>query len=589
MAPWDGTHLLHQANHDPAQTVWFLAWLPFALAHGLNPLHSGYLDVGRGANLATNTSVPLLGLLGWPVTALAGPVATFNLLMRLSLAGSALAMFALLRRWTTWWPAAFLGGALYGFNSFMLQEAANHLHLVFEVLPPLILLALDELLITQRWRSVPAGLALGSLCAAQFFVNDEVLVGCFLLGAVGLVAVALARRREVGDHLRRAAPGLAAGGALFAVVVAYPAWYLVAGPQHLLGPTQPRWVIAGYAQDLLGPVRSGITETTRAAAAVVAAQHPSVTTVRFVSNAGYLGIPLALALVALAVAWRRRPLVALSTFLAAVSYLLSLGGRLTVLGHRSGLPLPAAVFSHLPLLYEITPERFSFFTFGFAAIVLGVGVDLTYQRVAGLGRGARTPAAIGILVAVGLCFVPMLLAAPSLAEAKIPEASAARAVTAVTPPGGTVLYLPYVRNFAAQPMVWQAQSAMAYRMVGGYVIVPRNHYSSGNFVIPHHALAAVLRGIPSVDPGVTPPKPPTAADEVAACHALPHVLHTYRVDTVVAWPAPATPLGAARRVIGAALGPPPLRAGRLLIWDHADRRLGPPTGCLALGGAPSRP
>jgi len=43
-----------------------------------------------GVNLASNTSVPLLGILSAPVTLALGPVASFNLLMRIALAGSAL-------------------------------------------------------------------------------------------------------------------------------------------------------------------------------------------------------------------------------------------------------------------------------------------------------------------------------------------------------------------------------------------------------------------------------------------------------------------------------------------------------------------
>jgi hypothetical protein len=598
VGPLDTTHVLHQANHDPAQTVWYLAWVPFALGHGLNPLHTGYLDVPSGANLATNTSVPLLGFLGWPVTALFSPVATFNLLMRVGLAGSAFAMFLVLRRWTSWWPAAFVGGLLYGFNSFTLQEAANHLHLVFLVLPPLILWAVDALFVTQRGHPVRAGLALGGLCALQWFVNDEVLVGCLFFAAVGLAVVALAHRSSVVAHLLRALPGVLAGGGLFVAVVAYPAWYLLAGPGHLVGPTQPRWVIGGYLGDAFGPLFPHIHETSVAPASVIAAAHPSTTVVHFIDNASYLGIPLTIALVLFAVIWRRASLIRLFVVLAAVAYLLSLGARLTVFGHRSSVPLPSALFAHLPLLYEITPQRFALFLFLFLAVVLAVGLDqsadalrhhLTSPRHAGHRRRWRLTPAAGSLAAVMAAaavtasLVPMVVAAPSLAEGAVNEAAAATGGAAHTPPGGVVLYLPYIRSFAAQPMIWQAQAAMAYKTVGGYVIIPRNHYSSGNFVIPTGALAKVLRAVPSADPHRRRPPPPTVADTVAACRALPTVLRRYRVDTVVLWPAPQSPLGPGRAALSAAMGQAPIRAGRLLIWDDARARVRP-GGCGALGG-----
>jgi hypothetical protein len=49
---------------DPAQMTWFLAWVPYAIRHGLSIFHTGFLDYPFGVNLANNTSAPLLGLLG---------------------------------------------------------------------------------------------------------------------------------------------------------------------------------------------------------------------------------------------------------------------------------------------------------------------------------------------------------------------------------------------------------------------------------------------------------------------------------------------------------------------------------------------
>jgi hypothetical protein len=99
--PLDRAHLVGCACADPAQQTWFLAWTSHALSHAQNPLFTSFLNVPAGANLAIDTSMPLLGVLGLPVTLLAGPVATVNLLLRLGLALSAISMYAVLRRYTT--------------------------------------------------------------------------------------------------------------------------------------------------------------------------------------------------------------------------------------------------------------------------------------------------------------------------------------------------------------------------------------------------------------------------------------------------------------------------------------------------------
>ena len=85
---------------------------PFALSHGLNPFLTSYLNAPFGVNLVVNTSMTLLAIVGWPVTAAIGPVAAFNVLLRLGIALSGLAMYGAVRRWVSWWPAAYVTGAV---------------------------------------------------------------------------------------------------------------------------------------------------------------------------------------------------------------------------------------------------------------------------------------------------------------------------------------------------------------------------------------------------------------------------------------------------------------------------------------------
>lgn len=610
--PWDGAHVLDHAGHDPVQTVWYLEWVAWAIAHGANPLFTTHADVPRGVNLATNTSVPLLGALGAPTTWLLGPVATFNLLMRAGLAGSAFTMFLVLRRWTTWWPAAFLGGALFGFNSFTLQQSATHLHLVFLVVPPLLLWVLDELFVMQRHGARAMGAVLGLLAAAQWFVNDEILFGCVLFAVIGLAYLALRYPHQAAQRLRALLGGLGVALGLFAAVIAYPLWLLLEGPQHLIGPTQPRWVLSGFMEDLMGPLVPRVHETTRATAAVVRLEHPTQPILHWTSTAGYVGVPLVVILLVLLVAWRRETLVQFAGAMAAVAFVLSLGARLTVFGHRTAIPLPSAAFAHIPLLYEVLPERLTVFMWLFLAMLLGVGLDRSEHWIAARGTATGTGTALGgatsaarggaprvidrarwtprggaalsatAAAVVAASFVPVGLNGPPRAASPIPHDTAASMVADHTAAGGVVLFLPYIRNFAAQPMLWQAQSAMAYRIVGGYFIIPDNSYSSTNFVHPSRGLKALLGAVPSVDPAQPPRRQPSIADAIGACQAVSPVLRDYHVDSVVLWPAPRTNLRIARATLATALGPVPLRRDGVWMWDQARTRLKGASACSSL-------
>ncbi len=227
---------------DAARFLWFFEWPVYAIGHGHSVFYSQWLFHPTGINLLDDTSVLGLGILLGPVTALFGPVAGMNVALTLAPTLSALSAFALLRRWVTWWPAAFFGGLIYGFSPFVVTELAlNQLNIAFLAVPPLVVMALDELLVRQRRSPVRVGRGAGRP------LRDRVLH----------------QHRGAGHHRRLCRPGRRLGGggrrhsptrgaapasglrpsghgrrrcAATAVVLAYPLWFLLRGPAHLNGP-----------------------------------------------------------------------------------------------------------------------------------------------------------------------------------------------------------------------------------------------------------------------------------------------------------------------------------------------------------------
>ena len=128
---WWGTWSTHPTSTticgcgDASLFTWFLEWPAYAMAHGLDPWYSAAIFHPTGINLLSNTGEVLVGVGLAPVTWLFGPVAALNVALTLSPALSALAMFALLRRWVAWAPAAFVGGLLYGFSPLALKIAVS--------------------------------------------------------------------------------------------------------------------------------------------------------------------------------------------------------------------------------------------------------------------------------------------------------------------------------------------------------------------------------------------------------------------------------------------------------------------------------
>ena len=62
--------------------AWFLAWMPYALGHGLDPLISHYVNFPSGVNLMWNTSVVLPSFVMSPVTVIFGAAFSYNIAER---------------------------------------------------------------------------------------------------------------------------------------------------------------------------------------------------------------------------------------------------------------------------------------------------------------------------------------------------------------------------------------------------------------------------------------------------------------------------------------------------------------------------
>ena len=127
-----------QDKVDPNFYVWAWGWWPYALTHGLNPLHSHLIGAPGGYNLAWATTAPAVAGLVWPITAAAGPIAAFNVTLLLAPPASAWAAFVAARKLTgKFWPAL-LAGPVYGFSSYELShDVSGQPNLTVTLLPAL--------------------------------------------------------------------------------------------------------------------------------------------------------------------------------------------------------------------------------------------------------------------------------------------------------------------------------------------------------------------------------------------------------------------------------------------------------------------
>ena len=150
-SPTDGSFV----KNDVLVDYWFLRYAATAVAHGHLPaLITTAVNYPQGISTMWNNTLPLPAIVLTPVTLLAGPVVSLAVLLTLGFAGSAAAMFFVLRRWDASTGAAALGGAIFAFGPALMVAAEDHYQLQFMVLPPLIIHFMLRLA-TRRGESGP--------------------------------------------------------------------------------------------------------------------------------------------------------------------------------------------------------------------------------------------------------------------------------------------------------------------------------------------------------------------------------------------------------------------------------------------------
>jgi hypothetical protein len=290
------------------------------------------------------------------------------------------------------------------------------------------------------------------------------VVIALLLGILG----ALRRKGTIRAKLPFAWRGFGVGVAVGVVLLAYPLWFSLAGPEHINGPNwwnalgnglmQVLLPLGPTAQDTQGWPRTGYLGPVG-------------------TFEGYVGIP-ALVILAIAVVVVRRPLAKLCAAVTVITVWLSLGGAYMAAstgGEPSWLWLPWNVIGHVPVLEKLTPANFS----AAAAFLVATAAALLADQLMPVRSGdpatSRVRRSLSFAVSGAVC---LALVIPWLVSWNLPFSTQPVAVSqwvtdrgAVLHPNAVVLFYPFPTTYQDQALLWQAQSGMRYAIVGGRGIV----------------------------------------------------------------------------------------------------------------------
>ncbi|HYK29284.1 MAG TPA: hypothetical protein VEV61_15070 [Streptosporangiaceae bacterium] len=560
---------------DPSSFVWFLEWPAYAISHGHNLFLATRDHVPAGLNLLDNTSVLALGIVLTPVTLLFGPVATLNVALTAAPALSAISAYGCLRRGLGLWrPAAFIAGLLFGFSPYVQRNLTfGHLQVTFLALVPLITLCAYELIVTQRGRWWRWGLLLGLLVTIQFFIGSEVLtlVTITVAGSalLALIGAALSRRQDLAAKLPDAVKGLALAGATGGVLLAYPVWFAIRGPDHITGSDWGK--VSTFPLDR---VLFRIPESQGFVSRLPFAGYLGPSGL----SGGYLGLAAILLVVAAAIVVRR-PLSRLCLVIMVVGIWASFGAYHHLVGlngHLAWLPSIWRLVRHMPVLDQATPQNCMVVAIWATAVSAALLIDWIWQRRSGAPLAvASARISRSVLAGAGALAISAAFVVPWLVDWPMPFTTESVA----TPPGvshvldslpadSVVLFYPFPSSALDAALVWQAQEGMRFKVAGGRGITagPGGAANHGlNPATPQGMLSALST---YYTPHGTNDLPPMPSPQVVTSMRL--ALRQWKVTNVVMAGGGRNPAYAKQwltRVLGA---PPHLQAG-IWVWTGVQQ------------------
>ena len=425
---------------DSSQFMWFFAWWPHALLHGLNPFVTHVMFVPDGFNLTWATGMPGPSLLLAPITLAFGPAVTWNVIQLAAPALSAWTAFLLCRHVTGRTVPSLVGGYIYGFSPYMLTHLTGGPYLALvPLLPVFVLLVLRRLEGSIGSRAFVVWMALAMI--AQFSISSELLATATLFGAIALVLAFILlpeRRPALLDVVK-----LLIGALAVTVVVVSPyLLYFEFGHHYPPGAT---FFSADLTSFVIPP------------SLVAVSGHHGVPSIGS-STESYLGVPLLLLIAWFIWQGRRSRVTWVIAGSLLVAVILALGATLFVHGHKTSIHGPWWLLKHLPVLRYAIPVRFAVFYVLPAALM----VALLLSRWSPL-----EPAGIA---AWGLAAVAVALIVPNVGSSSFdtriadPPFFASGAYKAYLHPSDNVLTIP-----AWGPNErWQADTGFRFNLSDGY-------------------------------------------------------------------------------------------------------------------------
>ena len=445
--------------------------------HGENPFFTTQLNAPLGVNLMSNTGLLGLTIPFAPITALIGPAPTFVLLIMLGLAATAFAWYYVISRHLVGGRLpGFVGGVLCGFGPSIITHANNHPNLTAGFVIPLIIWR--ALALRTSRRPVRDGLILGLLATYQTFINEEVLFLTAFSGVLFVLLYAALRPSVVRSALRPMVIGLASGGALAIVLLAYPLYFQFYGPQHFSG--LPTW-LENWPYRL--PLKSYVTlpELSHWGDPVGNLQLATQT-----EENSFFGWPLVVvAIGTVALLWRRRPAVRALGIIGVLFAWASLGNAVVFRNPAHAHP-GLSLWRHLstlPLFDSVLPSRLAMVVLPVIGLLVAFAVHDLVPALKNLDSQQSWKIAGAVLAAASIVASIVLIlprSVPVAPRPKVPAFFTSGDWRHYVPAGSSVMSASPYEGYSIPYMRWAVTAGLDFSVPGGYFLGPDGKPKNGD-------------------------------------------------------------------------------------------------------------
>jgi len=334
--------------------TWSFGWMDHALTRSLDPLFTTFVWAPFGVHLAWVTTLPGPSILLQPITHAFGGLTSVNILMIAAPATAAWAMYLVCNRFTQrFWPSI-VGGAVFGFSTYIDQHMRAQLNLVLVLFVPLaVYLVLRR--VDRSMHPVAFVPALALVLAGEFSTSTEIFATMTLFAGLAYVGALVLGPRAIKKRLLWTAPLIVLAYAI-ALAAVYP---IIARLQNNAPPDKAVRPPDLNSIDLL----SFITPSSYArfggrTFASITDRFPALPQ----NDTGYVGILFVVIAVWFLVQFRKQWWAWFVAGFAFFTVNLSVGPVLHVNG-RAITDLPQKALWQLPLIQHATPDRFPMFLF----------------------------------------------------------------------------------------------------------------------------------------------------------------------------------------------------------------------------------